>query len=47
MLDAADRSEIRKTSLPGVWWTKHADVEDIKRGPGRLPELTKIARRMA
>ena len=30
VLDAAGRSEIRETSLPGVWWTKHAD------GAGRV-----------
>jgi hydrogenase-1 operon protein HyaF len=30
VMDAAGRSEIRETSLPGVWWTKHAD------GAGRV-----------
>jgi hydrogenase-1 operon protein HyaF len=24
-LTAAGRSEIRETSFPGVWWTKHED----------------------
>jgi hydrogenase-1 operon protein HyaF len=69
VLDAAGRSDIRETSLPGVWWTKHADgagrviamlievavtpeilradLEDMKRGLDRLPELTKMLRRTA
>lgn len=25
LLDAAGRSEIKETSFPGVWWTRHAD----------------------
>jgi hydrogenase-1 operon protein HyaF len=25
LLEAGGRSEIRETSFPGVWWTKHSD----------------------